>query len=108
VCGGNRDGGTVPRGGLARLTLQVDAGKRSVAEVLSAANGLPHSDVRAFLAISDNDRWIATVAGLVEWRPDAQPRFRIYTERDGFSDQEFSALALDSAGEVWVGTRKEE
>lgn len=93
------------RGGLARLTLRVNAGERSVDEVLSAANGLPHSDVRAFLAISDNDRWIATVAGLVEWRPDAQPRFRIYTERDGFSDQEFSALALDSAGEVWVGTR---
>ncbi|MFL6305458.1 MAG: two-component regulator propeller domain-containing protein [Candidatus Sulfotelmatobacter sp.] len=93
------------RGGLARLTLQVGTGKRSVDEVLTAANGLPHSDVRAFLAISNSHRWIATLAGLVEWRPDAQPQFRIYTQRDGFSDQEFSALALDSAGEVWVGTR---
>jgi ligand-binding sensor domain-containing protein/signal transduction histidine kinase len=93
------------RGGLARLTIHVEAGKRSVDEVLTTRNGLPHSDVRAFLAISDSHRWIATLGGLVEWRPDAQPQFRIYTQQDGLSDQEFSALALDSAGVVWVGTR---
>ena len=93
------------RGGLARLTVRVEEGKQSVDQVLSAANGLPHSDVRGFLAISDNHRWIATVAGLVEWLPGPYPEFRVYTQRDGFLDQEFSALALDSAGALWVGTR---
>jgi ligand-binding sensor domain-containing protein len=93
------------RGGLARLTVRVEEGKRSVDEVLNATKGLPHSDVRGFLAISASHRWIATLAGLVEWVPGSNPEFRVYTHRDGLSDQELSALALDSAGGLWVGTR---
>ena len=76
-----------------------------VDEVLNVTNGLPHSDVRGFLAISASHRWIATLAGLVEWLPGSKPEFRVYTQQDGLSDQEFSALALDSAGGLWVGTR---
>ena len=93
------------RVGLARLTVRVGEGKQSVDQVLNAANGLPHDDVRGFLAMSDDHRWIATLAGLVEWRPGSHPEFRVYTQRDGLSDQEFSALTLDSAGALWVGTR---
>jgi ligand-binding sensor domain-containing protein len=93
------------RGGLARLAVRVEQGRQSVDQVLNVANGLPHSDVRGFLALPDNHRWIATLAGLVEWRPGSRPEFRVYTTRDGLSDQEFSALALDSAGLLWVGTR---
>jgi ligand-binding sensor domain-containing protein/signal transduction histidine kinase len=93
------------RGGLARLTVQVEEGKQSVDQVLNPASGLPHSDVRSFLAVSPNHRWIATVAGLVEWLPGSHPEFRVYTQRDGLSDQEVYALALDSAGGLWAGTR---
>jgi ligand-binding sensor domain-containing protein/signal transduction histidine kinase len=93
------------RHGLARLATRVEEGKQSVDKVLNAENGLPHSDVRGFLAISDNHRWIATLAGLVEWRPGSHPEFRTYTQRDGVSDQELSALALDPAGQLWAGTR---
>ena len=96
------------RNGLARLALQAEEGKRSVDEVLTAANGLPHSDVRGFLPISGDQRWIATLAGLVEWRPGSHPEFRVYTQRDGFLDQEFSALALDSGGQLWAALGTED
>jgi ligand-binding sensor domain-containing protein/signal transduction histidine kinase len=92
------------RHGLARLTSQVKEGQRSVDQVVTAANGLPHSDVRAFLDINENERWIATLAGLVEWRPGAKPEFRTYRQQDGLSDQEVSALVIDSAGSMWAGT----
>ena len=68
--------------------------------------GLPTSWVCQLFETSDHRFWVATARGLVEFFPDAgeRERFHVYTQRNGLSDYEITAVAEDRSGNLWLGT----
>ena len=56
---------------------------------------------------SDGRFWVATVGGLLEFRPqtrDPAARFRVYTRRHGLTLEGTTTLAEDADGNLWIGT----
>jgi hypothetical protein len=55
---------------------------------------------------SDHRFWVATARGLLEFFPNADPheRFRAYTERNGLSYFDVTAVNEDLGGNLWLGT----
>ena len=56
---------------------------------------------------SDRRFWVATANGLLEFFPNAgdeHGRFRTYTDRNGLSAFEITAVNEDLAGNLWLGT----
>jgi len=96
------------RGGFGRVVAEPQRGLPLLELTQTLAQGLPFKDVRAILFASDDRRWMATDIGLVEWlQPkDGRPLFRHYQAEDGVPADQIRALAEDSAGNVWVGTRR--
>jgi ligand-binding sensor domain-containing protein len=71
------------------------------------ADGYPSDWVFRFYETAEGRFWIASNEGLVEFFPegDAQGRrFRIYTQRNGLSFREITALAEDAGSNLWLGT----
>jgi ligand-binding sensor domain-containing protein/signal transduction histidine kinase len=56
---------------------------------------------------SDHRFWVAAAGGLLEFFPDSDEhgRFRSYTERNGLSSYDITAVNEDLGGNLWVGTR---
>ncbi len=59
-------------------------------------------DVRD-VARNGNTVWAATSGGLFSWQ-DGSPTFSLYTNAEGLSSMDLTAVAVDSAGNVWSGS----
>ena len=79
----------------------------STAEFTTGRDGLPTSWVFQLFETSDRRFWVATARGLVEFFPTGDEqgrRFRHYTERNGLSYYDITALNEDLGGNLWLGT----
>jgi ligand-binding sensor domain-containing protein len=81
-------------GGLVRLQQGPFAG-------YTAANGLPHSDVRTVLVARSGTRWIGTAKGLSALRAGT---FSSFGPASGLPNAAVDALLEDRDGRLWVGT----
>jgi ligand-binding sensor domain-containing protein/two-component sensor histidine kinase len=73
---------------------------------VTTADGLPTSWVFQLFETSGRRFWAATSRGVVEFFATAQEgrRFRHYTERNGLSFYDITALNEDLGGNLWLGT----
>ena len=96
------------RGGFGRLTANPRLKHPILDLVRTSASGAGFIDARAILISADSTFRIATEAGLVEWLDYAASgnHFRRYTAGEGFKEEETHDLTLDSAGNLWIGTRR--
>jgi ligand-binding sensor domain-containing protein/signal transduction histidine kinase len=93
--------------GFFRFSEATSAGKSVVAEVYTRQQGLPTDWVFQLFEASDHRFWLATNAGLIEFLGDGaagESRFRPYTQRNGLTFREITALSEDSSGNLWLGT----
>jgi ligand-binding sensor domain-containing protein len=67
----------------------------------TAANGLPHSDVRTVLVARSGTRWIGTAKGLSALHAG---RISSYGPASGLPNAAVDALLEDRQGRLWVGT----
>jgi signal transduction histidine kinase/ligand-binding sensor domain-containing protein len=74
-----------------RLTARVDSAGQHTDRILSLAVG------------PDSALWIGTEAGLLRYRNGS---FDAYSTADGLPDEQVSALYVDGAGVVWIGTAR--
>jgi ligand-binding sensor domain-containing protein len=96
------------RGGFGRLAEKPQSKQPILDLVRTSASGAGFIDARAILISADSTFRIATEAGLVEWLDYATSgnQFRRHTAAEGFKEEETHDLALDSAGNLWIGTRR--
>ena len=74
---------------------------------VTPAEGLPTSWVFQLFETSDRRFWVATDRGVVEFFATAEEqgrRFRHYTEENGLSYYDITALNEDLGGNLWLGT----
>jgi ligand-binding sensor domain-containing protein len=95
------DAGAVHAGATAAAAA---AGSLAFEEVPLALDPTEHGRVvGALLEARDGTLWIGTGSGLFRRTPDG--RVDRFTRADGLPDHEVWALAQDTAGDLWVGTR---
>jgi len=78
-----------------------------VAEHYSMQEGMPVPWVFQLFEASDHKFWIATAHGLVQFLPNGDERgrlFHTYSEKNGLSYFDITALNQDLAGNLWLGT----
>ena len=78
-----------------------------VSEVHNKQNGFPTDWVFQLFETSDQMIWLATNAGVIRFSPAAeknQDRFHPYTQRNGLTFREITALNEDMSGNLWLGT----
>lgn len=93
--------------GFFRFADQIVDGQPPVAAVYNIKAGMTTDWVFQVFESADNQLWIATNKGLVEFTPESghQPAtFRAYTRRNGLSYQEITSVVQDIAGNIWLGT----
>lgn len=93
--------------GLCQLVAEPRANQPVVARVYGKEDfGLSKGWVAALFQSADGRIWVGTASGLAEFIPaaveDAQ-KFRSYTTAHGLTHTDLSALAEDSAGNLWIG-----
>jgi ligand-binding sensor domain-containing protein/signal transduction histidine kinase len=81
----------------------------STVERFTAAEGLPErGNGRAVLEDRQGRMWVGTASGLLELVADPIPHRsvveRVYTDKDGLSDNNVNSLFQSSDGNLWVGT----
>src|ERR1700687_3158364 len=97
-------------GGFFRFVADATSNPPIVAAVYTRRDGLPADWVFQLLETADRQFWVATNKGLVEFFPNGDNqgrRFRSYTERNGLSYPEITALNEDLGGNLWLGTNAE-
>ncbi len=97
-------------GGFFRFVADATSNQLIVAAAYTRRDGLPSDWVFQLLETADRRFWVATNKGLVEFFPNGDSqgrRFRSYTERNGLSYPEISALNEDLGGNLWLGTNAE-
>ena len=96
------------RGGFGRLSQNPQPNQPILDLARTAASDNGFIDARAMLIGPDSSFRIATESGLVEWVDYAASgcRFRRYTVAEGFKEEETHDLAMDSSGNLWIGTRR--
>jgi ligand-binding sensor domain-containing protein/signal transduction histidine kinase len=78
-----------------------------VGEVHNRHNGFPTDWVFQLFETSDYKIWVATNAGIIQFSPEAdkgEKPFLSYTQRNGLSFREITALNEDASGNLWLGT----
>jgi ligand-binding sensor domain-containing protein len=81
-----------------------DGGYR-VEQVYRETAGVRVLDVTSLAHGPDGDLWAGASAGIPRWAPgDRPPVFRMLTRAQGLSDRQINELAVDRAGNTWVGT----
>ena len=94
-------------GGFFRLATNQGQAPPSVAFIL-AAHDFPQTEwTSELLETSDHRLWAATARGLLEYTPDDSKKeisYRVYTPKNGLSDDSLSAIAEDSGGNLWLGS----
>lgn len=63
---------------------------------------LTGADIRQIVAVGENNFWFATAAGAVHL---AGEEITTFTSKDGLPSDDVMAIAADSKGVVWAGTR---
>src|SRR5262249_20603809 len=73
----------------------------------SIAEGMPTAWVFQLFETSDNRFWVATAKGILQFFPNRDEQgswFHSYTEKNGLSYHDITALNEDLAGNLWMGT----
>jgi signal transduction histidine kinase/ligand-binding sensor domain-containing protein len=94
-------------GGVARFHAQPATLTNPVAEIFDHRSGLPSIDTSDLLADPSGEILVGSSAGVAGVRLDAGGRWRAsprWTTRSGLVSDLVQALALDPAGNLWVGT----
>jgi ligand-binding sensor domain-containing protein/two-component sensor histidine kinase len=94
-------------GGFFRFVADATSNPPKVAATYTRRDGLPTDWVYRLLETADRRFWVATNKGLLEFFPNGDQqgrRFRSYTERNGLSYPEITALNEDLGGNLWLGT----
>jgi signal transduction histidine kinase/ligand-binding sensor domain-containing protein len=79
-----------------------------VAVTYTVREGLPANWVFQLFETANHRFWVATGKGLAEFFPNGDEhgqRFRSYTERNGLSFHDITALNEDLGGNLWLGTK---
>ena len=94
-------------GGFFRFVADSTSKPPIFAAAYTRRDGLPSDWVFQLFETADRQFWVATNKGLVEFFPNGENqgrRFRSYTERNGLSYPEITALTEDLGGNLWLGT----
>jgi ligand-binding sensor domain-containing protein/two-component sensor histidine kinase len=78
-----------------------------IAATYSKRQGMPTSWVFRLFEASDHDFWVATARGLLQFFPNRDEHgrwFHCYSERNGLSYCDITALNEDLGGSLWLGT----
>ena len=78
-----------------------------VAAVYSTRQGMPTPWVFQLFETSDRNFWIATSSGLLQFFPNRDEHgrwFHSYSEKNGVSYNDITALSEDLGGNLWLGT----
>ncbi len=67
-----------------------------------ALRGIESISFEGMLTAPDGSLWASTTGGLIHLSKD---RFKIYTSRDGIPRAHFSAMVMDNAGVLWIGSK---
>jgi len=93
-------------GGVARFHAKPATLSSPVAEIFDHRSGLPSIDTSDLLADSSREVLVGTSAGVASLRKDAGGSWRAssrWTTSDGLASDLVKALALDPAGNLWIG-----
>jgi ligand-binding sensor domain-containing protein/signal transduction histidine kinase len=74
---------------------------------LTARDGLPSGWISQVFQTSNGKFWAATSDGLIEFFPEGNgigQKFHAYSEKNGLSYHEVTALSEDAAGNLWLGS----
>ena len=94
-------------GGVVRLHPTPDTKGNPVADAFDRASGIPSVDTTDLLATAGGEILVGTTAGVARLTRDAGGHWRVrerWTTRDGLESDLVGALALDPAGNLWIGT----
>ena len=91
------------RGGLCKLVADPAPGRPLVERTFREKDGLGTDSVEVLHQLSDGTLFAGTRVGLSAGRAD-HPAFSPYTASQGLPASGVSALAEDSAGNLWIGT----
>src|ERR1700730_2676804 len=94
-------------GGFFRFVADATSNPPIVSAAYTRRDGLPSDWVFQLFETADRRFWVATNKGLAEFFPNGDNqgrRFRSYTERNGLSYPEITALTEDLGGNLWLGT----
>ena len=78
--------------------------KVTITQSFNTRTGLPTGWIYELFETSDRKFWAATNEGLIEFHPDNKEGIRAYTNRNGLTYHEITALAEDLSGNLWLGT----
>src|SRR5712692_9967774 len=98
---------TTRLGGFFRLVTDATRAPPVVAVTYTVQDGLRNNWVFQLFETADHRFWVATAKGLAEFFPDRDEHgqhFRSYTERNGLTYNDITALNEDLGGNLWVGT----
>src|SRR5260370_39088040 len=98
---------TTRLGGFFRLVADETHNPPKVAQTFTSKDGLPTDWVFQLFESADGRFWVATARGLLEFFPNGDEqgrRFRSYTERNGLSYHDITALNEDLGGNLWLRT----
>lgn len=95
------------KGGFGRIATHPKPGRPVLDLVQTELRGLARA-VRALWFGSDGRRWVATESGLFEWERDSRgvSHFRLFSVKDTFPREAFLCFGEDTAGNLWIGTRR--
>jgi ligand-binding sensor domain-containing protein/signal transduction histidine kinase len=95
------------KGGFGRIARDPKPGDLVLDFVEREQRGLDRA-VRALWFGSDGRRWVATESGVSEWQMDSggASHFRRYSVKDRFPREAFLCFGEDTAGNLWIGTRR--
>jgi signal transduction histidine kinase/ligand-binding sensor domain-containing protein len=94
-------------GGVARFHAKPAILSNPVAEIFDHRSGLPSIDTSDLLADPSGDILVGNTAGVVGLRQDAGGTWRAsprWSTRNGLASDLVKALALDPAGNLWIGS----
>jgi ligand-binding sensor domain-containing protein/signal transduction histidine kinase len=93
--------------GFFRLSVAADHSPPRVAFRL-AVHDYPQTEwTSQLIETSDKRFWAATARGLLEYLPDDQrktAKYRVYSSKNGLTENSISAIAEDSGGNLWLGS----
>jgi len=86
--------------------LRFDPQKGVVARYWTGGKGqyfLPVDNLRQHYRDADGNWWIATAEGLLKWNPELNTK-RLFSEADGFSNQNIYSVYADAYGFLWLSS----
>jgi ligand-binding sensor domain-containing protein/signal transduction histidine kinase len=94
-------------GGFFQFSVEDSSRSPVIPRAYSIREGMPNPWVFQLFQGSGNKFWVATAHGLLEFFPNRDPQgawFRSYTEKNGLSFYDITAVNEDLAGNLWLGT----